>query len=122
MKKSKKKSFVRQDKNDESKIFKTATGSPILYTKYKKRKGIYYPLKKHYVTKRPKPQHSHRHVAVVYSRSYGREVFESIDIWPDDKKTKERLLEKIKGLSSSSEEDVGIDIPEGIVKFEEEER
>jgi hypothetical protein len=120
MKKHKMKAIYRnmlQDKKHESKIFKTATGSPILYTKFKKHKGTYYPLKKHHVTKRPKPQQSHLHAAVVYSRSYGREVLENVDIWPDNDKAKDRLLQKNKRLSLSEEDDFGIDIREEIVKL-----
>ncbi|XP_045160849.2 uncharacterized protein LOC123525765 isoform X4 [Mercenaria mercenaria] len=123
MKKQKKKMFFREvskDKKQDAKQFKTATGSPILYTKFKKHKGIYYPLAKHQLTLRPKPQHSHKHAAVVYSRTYGREVYGNIDIWPDDDTARERLLEKLKGLSQEDDEDVGIDIPTGITTTEEE--
>lgn len=123
MKKQKKKMFFKdivQDSKLDLKQFKTSTGSPILYTRFRKHKGIYYPLAKHHVTVRPQPQHSHKHAAVVYSRTYGREVYSNIDIWPEDDAARERLLEKLKGLSVSEEDDVGIDIPKGISAGEEE--
>ncbi|XP_053394456.1 uncharacterized protein LOC123525765 isoform X3 [Mercenaria mercenaria] len=123
MKKQTKNIFWRefiQGRKQDSKVFKTATGSPVLYTKFKKYKRIYYPLAKHHVTIGPKPQHSHKHAAVVYSRTYGREVYSNIDIWPDDDTARERLLEKLKGLSLSEEHDVGIDSPNEIVANEDE--
>ncbi|XP_053394452.1 uncharacterized protein LOC123525765 isoform X2 [Mercenaria mercenaria] len=121
-KQRKKKLFLKdsvQDRKMDSKQFKTATGSPILYTKFKKNKGIYYPLAKHHIRIKPRPQHSHKHVAVVNSRTYGREVYTNIDIWPDDNIARERLLEKLKGLSLSDEDDVGVDIPKETAKAEE---
>lgn len=123
MKRQKRKMFYKdiiQDNKLESKQFKRATGSPILYTKLKKHRAIYYPLAKYHSTQKPRPTHSHRHACVIYSRTYGREVYSNIDIWPDET-ARDRLIEKLKGLSLSQEDDVGIDFPTGNESEEEEE-
>jgi len=76
------KSIMQEYKRD-MKQFKTTTGSPITYAKLRKQKGMYYPLARpHLVSKKGKL--NHHHVAVVYSKMYGREVYENVDIWPDD--------------------------------------
>lgn len=123
MKKQKRKMFFKDTGHDnrlDNRQFKTATGSPILYTRFKKHKGIYYPLAKHHMIMKPRPQPTHRHATVVYSRTYGREVYDSVDIWPDET-AREKLIQKLKGLSvSEEEEDVGIDIPQGIAASDDE--
>ncbi|XP_053394458.1 uncharacterized protein LOC123525765 isoform X5 [Mercenaria mercenaria] len=106
---------LMRDQKLDSKQFKTTTGSPILYTKFNKHTRIYYPLAKHHVTVGPTPQHSHKHAAVVCSRTYGREVYGNIDIWPDDDIAREKLLEKLKRLSLSEDDNVGTDIAKGRV-------
>lgn len=111
---------VVPDKLVDSKQFKTISGSPILYTKLRKRTGLYYPFAKHKVTKRQKPQKSHRPSAVVNSRSYGREVFENVDIWSDSDSSKDKLLDNLKGLPSSDEEDAGDESPVGLLHFEDD--
>ena len=126
MKKQTRNKIVFKDfqKNDlDTRQFKSSTGSPILYKKYKRHKRIYYPFSKHHATIRPKPQHSHKHAAVVYSRTYGREVYSNIDIWPDDDESRKRLFEKLKEISLSEEydnDDDGIDIPKGLTDNKEE--
>ena len=67
------------------KQFKTSTGSPIIYTKFKKSRGIYYPVSKpHNCSKNIKKGKKLKRCCIVYSKSYGREVYGNIDIWPDD--------------------------------------
>ena len=87
------------EKRSDTKQFKTVTGSPILYSKIEKHGSIYYPLVKRNVTEKPKPQKSHKHSAVVNSRTYGREVYGNIDIWSDDDIARESMVEKLKRLS-----------------------
>lgn len=103
---------VVADKNLESKQFKRPTGSPILYTKLRKHRALYYPLAKQNVTKCLERDHSHRHACVVYSKTYGRELYSNIDIWPDET-AKKKLIDKLQGLSLSQLENVRIDIPDG---------
>jgi hypothetical protein len=84
-----------------------------LYKKFRTPKGIYYPLFNYGRVERQKPQHSHKHAAVVNSKTYGREVYGNIDIWPDDDTVKARLIEKFQELSLSEEEVSGTDILAG---------
>ncbi|KAL4236904.1 hypothetical protein ACF0H5_005290 [Mactra antiquata] len=129
MKRQKRKLFFKDFLNDskhDAKQFKTVTGSPILYTKLKKHRGIYYPLAKHHDNAKSKPRNSHKHACVVLSKTYGREVYTNIDIWPDET-ARERLLQKLQGLSMSEgeddddDDDVGIDIPTAIATTETDE-
>jgi len=120
--------------NPDLKKFKTSTGSPILYSRFKKHRGIYYPLAKHHIGKRYGRiiKHDHKHVCVVYSRTYGREMYSNIDIWPDDDEAKERLLEKLQAMAREGldddellddellDDDVGIDIPASLVDVDEQ--
>jgi hypothetical protein len=99
---------IFREKKVDSKQFKMATGSPILYTKISKHKSIYYPSAKRKAIKRQKPQRSHRHAAVVNSETYGREVYGNIDIWPDEEIARETLHEKLRRSSLSKSYDTGI--------------
>lgn len=127
MKRQKRKMFFKEllhDSKIDARQFKTVSGSPILYTKLKRHKGIYYPLAKHREHSTAKVGKSHKHACVVLSKSYGREVYTNIDIWPDET-ARERLIQKLKGLSFSECEednnaDIGIDIPTEIIVSEHE--
>lgn len=104
-----------QDNKGECKQFKTATGSPIMYTKFKKHRGIYYPLAKHHGNMKIKPKHNSKHFCIVYSKRYGREVYGNVDIWPDDEESQQKLLRKLENMAIDDEDDdFGIDIPKGI--------
>ncbi|WAR24746.1 hypothetical protein MAR_038415 [Mya arenaria] len=108
--------------NPDLKKFKTSTGSPILYTRFRKHRGIYYPLAKHYQGSKTKPKQNHKHACVIYSKTYGREMYGNIDIWPEDEHAKEKLLQKLQALSMEEEEeenDVGIDIPRALDEMNE---
>lgn len=108
---------IMQDSKGESKQFKTATGSPILYTRFKKHRGVYYPLAKHHTNMKAKTKHSNKHICVVYSKRYGREMYANVDIWPDDEEAQQKLLKKLSTVSmedAEEEDDFGIDIPKGI--------
>ena len=73
---------IMQEYRKDMKQFKTATGSPVTYAKLRKQKGLYYPMAKpHLIAKQGKL--NHHNVAVVYSKMYGREAYQNIDIWPD---------------------------------------
>lgn len=76
---------IMQEEKGNSKQFATATGSPILYTRFKNHKGIYYPIPKHHTGMKAWIRRSHSHFCVVYSKMYGRETYGNIGIWPDDK-------------------------------------
>ena len=103
--------FVKDEfleKRIDTKQFKTVTGSPILYSKIEQHGSIYYPLVERNVTEKPKPQKSHKHSAVVISRTYGREVYGNIDIWSDDDIARESMVEKLKQLSLPQHNDTDL--------------
>lgn len=108
---------IIQDNKGEPKQFKTATGSPIVYKRYKKHRGIYYPLAKLPTNMKGKRKHNAKHICVVYSKRYGRELYANVDIWPDDEKDQEKLLRKLESMSledDTDDDDFGIDIPKGV--------
>lgn len=106
-----------QDNKGEARQFKSATGSPIMYTRYKKHRGIYYPIAKLPANAKGKPKHNSKHICVVYSKRYGRELYANVDIWPDDEKEQQKLLRKLESISideDADDDDFGIDIPKGV--------
>jgi len=108
---------IMHDNKGEAKQFKSATGSPILYTKFKKHRGIYYPLAKHHANMKGTPKKKGKHVCVVYSKLYGREMYANVDIWPDDEAAQKRLLKKLQTMSIDddlSDDDFGIDMSKGV--------
>ena len=80
------------DAKGERKQFKSSTGLPITYTRVKVQrsnklnKGLYYPLSRIHNGSKTKSNKvkKRRHLCVVYSKMFGREMYGNVDIWPDD--------------------------------------